>query len=300
MSWVAVAVVGGSVIGAGASIVGSRGAAKEASRGANAATAESARQFDLIRSDTAPQRQIGVSAMDQLSRLYGFAPASGAAAMERAQQPVLVGDTELPPGTTTKHAGGGFYEVFFNGERKGFLKPGGPNGQFINDTGWDVNAGFEQAAQAQRAQGQPGAGTTPAGPDMGAFIESPDYQFNVSETQKAVDRSAAARTGVLSGRAVKEGQRYASGLASGEFNNFTQRLLQIAGLGSAGVTTSANAGMTSAGQIGAAQINAGNTRASAYMTGAQGVNNSVQGGVSNLLLMRYLNQTPVQPAPGGG
>jgi hypothetical protein len=146
----------------------------------------------------------------------------------------------------------------------------------------------------------PAAGAGSGQPNMGAFFESPDYQFNLGEGQKAIDRSLAARGRGISGAGVREGERYASGLASGEFNNFTQRLLQIAGLGSAGITTSANAGMTSAGQIGAAQVNAGNNRASAYMAGAQGVNNAVQGGISNYLLNQYLQKPPVTSSGWSG
>jgi hypothetical protein len=36
-------------------------------------------------------------------------------------------------------------------------------------------------------------------------------------------------------------------------------------------------------------MNAGNARGSAYMQQGQAVNNAVQGGVSNLLLYKYLN-----------
>jgi hypothetical protein len=129
---------------------------------------------------------------------------------------------------------------------------------------------------------------TPGKPDMSAFFESPDYQFNLAEGQKAIDRSAAARGGLLSGGAVKEGERYASGLASREYASFIDRLMQQAGLGSTGIGASASAGMQTANNVGNAAITAGNARGSAYMQGANALNNSVQGGISNLLLARYL------------
>lgn len=301
MTWVATAIIGGAVVNGVMADRGSKRAAGAAQRGADAATAESGRQFDLVRSDTAGLRRTQTSALDQLARLMGWAPASSAAGDERAQQPVLVGDTELPAGTTTKSVGGGWYEVLFNGQRIGTLRPGGANGQFINDTGADINALFEQQRQAGQAQTASATGR----PDMSAFTESPDYQFNLQQGQQAVDRSLAARGRALSGAGVKEGERFASGLASREYGSFVDRLLAAAGLGTTGVTTSANAGMTSAGQIGAAQIGAGNTRASAYMTGAEGINNSIQGGISGFLLNRYLGSggqpalsTP--PYAGGG
>jgi hypothetical protein len=146
---------------------------------------------------------------------------------------------------------------------------------------------------------QPAATAGTGKPDMSAFFESPDYQFNLQEGQKAVDRSLVSRGRALSGQGVKEGERYASGLASREYGSFMDRLLQQAGLGSTGIGASAAAGANAASNIGQAYQNAGAARGSAYMIGGQGVNNAIQGGVSNLLLMRYL-QTPGAAGNGAG
>jgi hypothetical protein len=289
----AAAIVAGSLVTGAASYLGGKKAGQAAQRGADRATAESSRQFDLIRSDTAPLRSTQGSALDQLARLYGWAQPTQAAALERQQAPMMVGDTELPAGTTTKSVGNGWYDVSFNGQRIGYLRPGGANGKFVNDTGADIPALFEQQRQANQAQT---AATGTGAPDMSAFIESPDYQFNLAEGQKAIDRSLAARGRGISGAGIKEGERYASGLASQQYGSFVDRLLAAAGLGTTGVTTSAQAGLTTAGQVGAAQQNAGNTRASAYMSTAEGLNNAVQGGISNYLLMNYLKK----PLPVGG
>jgi hypothetical protein len=133
-------------------------------------------------------------------------------------------------------------------------------------------------------------------PDMSGFFQSPDYQFNLAEGENAINRSAAARGGLLSGAAVKAGQRYASGLATREYSGFIDRLMQQAGLGSTGIGQSAAAGANAANAISGAAMNAGNARASAYASGAQGVNNAVQGGLSNMLLMQYLRpQAPAAP-----
>lgn len=133
----------------------------------------------------------------------------------------------------------------------------------------------------------------PSGPmGMDVFFESPDFRFNLAEGQKAIDRSAAARGGLLSGRAVREGTRYASGQASREFSGFVDRLMQQAGLGSTGIAASANAGANATGNITQAIMNAGNARASGYLNTGQAINNAGQGAASNYLLYRYL-------APGG-
>jgi hypothetical protein len=128
---------------------------------------------------------------------------------------------------------------------------------------------------------------------MGAFFASPDYQFNLGEGQKAIDRSLAARGGALSGASVREGARYASGLASQQYGDYTNRLLTIAGLGSAATSNVAAAGQNMANNNSAAILNNANARASSYMTQAQGVNNAVQGGISNYLLQQYLSKPPV-------
>jgi hypothetical protein len=139
------------------------------------------------------------------------------------------------------------------------------------------------------ASGAPGMGASaPTGPDMSVFFASPDYQFNLNEGQKAIDRSAAARGGLLSGGAVKEGERYASGLASREYSNFVDRLMQQAGLGATGIGASASAGANTAGIVSNAAQNGANARGSAYLTGGAAINNSLQGGLQNLLLAKYL------------
>lgn len=120
--------------------------------------------------------------------------------------------------------------------------------------------------------------------DYSALKTSPDYNFNLAEGQKAIDRSLAARGMALSGAGVKEGVRYASGMASNQYGSFYDRLLASAGLGTTGAAASANAGTNSAALVGNAAETAGNARASGYsnMYGA------LQGGLQNQLLKQYL------------
>jgi hypothetical protein len=124
--------------------------------------------------------------------------------------------------------------------------------------------------------------------NMSGFYLSPDYQFNLAQGQQAGDRRLAAMGLSDSGPAVKESERFASGLASGEYNQFYNHLLASAGLGTTGASTSAQAGAQSAAQVGNASQASGNARASGYanMYGA------LQGGIQNDLLRRYLNTGP--------
>jgi hypothetical protein len=287
MSWVAVAVVGGSVISAGAGYASSRSASGAAQRGADAATNEQARQYDQTRADYAPYRVTGEGALGQLARLYGLP--STTSSQWQNQQPQLVGDTELPAGTTTKAVGNGWYEVHYGGQRIGTLQPGGANGKFVNDTGADIPALMQQSQQQAQA-----ANTPAGGPDMSVFTESPDYQFNLAQGQQAIDRSLASRGRSLSGAGVKEGVRYASGMASNEFGNFYNRLANLAGIGQTATGSTAAAGANAANNISQNHMFAGQARANGYMQAGQAANSAVQGGISNYMLSRYLQQ------PGAG
>ncbi len=62
---VGAAILGGAIIGGGASILGSR----SQERGFEESAAESRRQFDLTRQDLAPFRESGVRALDRLNAL---------------------------------------------------------------------------------------------------------------------------------------------------------------------------------------------------------------------------------------
>ena len=105
----------------------------------------------------------------------------------------------------------------------------------------------------------------------------PGYAFRLGEGMKALERVQAARGNMLSGGAIKAGQRYAQDFASGEYGNAYNRLANIAGLGqtvggqlgtaaqqfgqTAGETMSQSANALAAGRIG---------RTSGYMGGIGG------------------------------
>lgn len=255
------AILGSALIGGVASNSAAKKGAKAVKQGQDATIAENARQFDLVRSDTAPIRALGANATALLSRLYGYStPGTPAAAPELAHTQGLTGAGARIAGRVL-----GRDPVTIDG-----------------------------------STGQPIGGTpgTPAGvPDMTAFFESPDYQFNLAEGQKAIDRSLIARHGGLSGAAVKEGIRFASGSASREYGSFVDRLMQQAGLGSNGTSQSAAAGANAAGNISAANMNAANARTSIYGNNAANINNAAQGAISNWMLSQYL-KPPTLP-PGG-
>lgn len=113
----------------------------------------------------------------------------------------------------------------------------------------------------------------------------PSYKFRLGEGMKALERSAAARGGLISGGALKAAQRYGQEFASNEFGNAYNRLASMAGIGQ----TATGAMSGAAGQFG---TNAGN-----LMTGAGAARASGYVGGANALssgLGQYMNYTQSQ------
>ena len=116
-----------------------------------------------------------------------------------------------------------------------------------------------------------------------SFETSPGYEFRMDEGMKALENSAAARSGVLSGAQIKATQQYAQNTASAEYQNYMNQLLGIVNTGSANAGAGANLTMNSAAQqtgvlntmatttgsaydtMGALKTNIGAAQASGYM-----------------------------------
>ena len=119
------------------------------------------------------------------------------------------------------------------------------------------------------ALNQPGA-------NAAQFLQmDPGYAFRLGEGQKALERSAAARGGLMSGATGKALTRYGQDYGSQEYTNAYNRLAGIAGLGpsAAGVMNNLGSGyaqnanalaMTNAANQGNLALQAGNIRASQY------------------------------------
>jgi len=128
---------------------------------------------------------------------------------------------------------------------------------------------------------------------MDTFSRDPGYGFRLAEGQKALDRQAAARGGLISGGALKAAQRYGQDMGSQEYTNAFNRY-QIERNAKLGPYQSlAGVGQTTAnqlGQFGAANAaNVGNLMtggAAAQAAGRVGAANAATGGLST-----YLNYT---------
>lgn len=122
------------------------------------------------------------------------------------------------------------------------------------------------------------------------FQADPGYAFRLSEGQKALDRSAAARGGLISGSALKAAQRYGQDMGSQEYMNAfnryqTERAAQLnplQSLAGVGQTTAQNLGTMGAANA----ANVGNlmtSGAAARAAGNVGMANALTGGASQYL-----------------
>lgn len=136
---------------------------------------------------------------------------------------------------------------------------------------------------------------------MQDYTADPGYGFRFSEGLKALDRTAAARGGLLSGSTLKNAQRFGQDQASQEYQNAFNRyqinranqLTPLQSLMGAG-QTSANTLTNAAGNLGSdmAQnyIGAGNARASGYVGQANALTGAISTGTNAWLQNSYLNK----------
>ena len=126
------------------------------------------------------------------------------------------------------------------------------------------------------------------GPEQ--FQADPGYGFRLSEGQKALERSAAARGGLISGGALKAATRYGQEMSSQEYTNAFNRyqaerqarlgpLQSLTGVGQTTANTIGSAGQTMAGNVGEAYMGGANARASGYA----GMSDAVTSGLETYL-----------------
>jgi hypothetical protein len=147
---------------------------------------------------------------------------------------------------------------------------------------------------------------------MDKFQTDPGYAFRMSEGLKALDRSAAARGGLLSGSTLKGAQRYGQGLASDEYQNAFNRyqttrtntlnpFASLAGVAQSSANTLTNAAGTLGTNIGSNIIGAGNAAAAGQIGQANAISSGVGQGINfyqNQQMMNRLFPTTAGPSAG--
>jgi len=133
-----------------------------------------------------------------------------------------------------------------------------------------------------------------AGP--GDYTKSPGYDFRKSEGEKSIERSAAARGGILSGATAKALQRYGQDYATNDYQNFLSNYYQsltpyqsLAGIGQTTASQNASQGNQVASSIGQNITNAGNAEAAGYINTANAYTGAINSGVNNYMMWKYMN-----------
>jgi hypothetical protein len=273
------------LIGTGISAAGAVGGAAMASSGAKSASKTMAQATDRA---TELQRemyynnidlqkpwyQAGTAGLDQLMALSGFesyTPEDPYAAQRSGIQ--TTNDAIRRKAVEAKAAGG----------LSGIVKGGVLNALA---KGFDIKLGTLPEA--------PGQSWQPAGDGASTAAEilkmDPSYQFRFAEGQRALDRSAAARGGALSGGAIKASARFGQNLASTEYSNVWNRLATIAGIGKSTADTIGNYGMNYATQAGDMMTQGANARASGYVGSSNAWGGTLAGIGNNLANIYMMNQ----------
>lgn len=156
----------------------------------------------------------------------------------------------------------------------------------LKASGWTYNP--NATAEAGPATDTGGTSADGMSGNMDRFFTSPDYQFRLDQGQKMIERSAAARSGALTPGTAAELTQYGSNLASGEYGNYVNRLLAAAGLGQTATNATTTAGMNYANNAGNLQQSIGDSRASGVLGTANSITNSVNGGLQNWMMWKYL------------
>jgi len=118
------------------------------------------------------------------------------------------------------------------------------------------------------------------------FQQDPGYAFRLSEGMKALDRTAAARGGLLSGATLKGASRYGQDLASQEYQNAFNRyqiernaqlnpLQSLAGVGQTATNTLTGAAGAYGAQTGQNLQDIGTARASGYLGGQNALSSAL-------------------------
>ena len=163
--------------------------------------------------------------------------------------------------------------------------------------------------------------TNPNSPDFGKYARDfstadfqvdPGYAFRLSEGMKALDRTAAARGGLLSGATLKGAEQYNQGLASQEYQNAYNRyntnranqLNPLMGYATGPGLSSTSADTSAVGNFGnaaaAGYTGGANARASGYVGGTNALTSALGTGLNYMQNQALINRLPSSNSLGYG
>lgn len=268
---VAAAVIGASVVSAGAGALSSSNASKTQAQSAqnatNAQTQLSQQALNLVQNNNAPYRAAGSSALAQLSSMLGLnytAPQdtsssnfdANAYLKSNPDVEAVALDPKQNMGMTPEQFAYWHYQNYGQAEGRAF------------------------ASQTPAATGTTGASGTGSATPFD-ISKTPGYQFQLGQGLNAVNNSGAAQSGTLNSATLTGLNNYAQGQAQSYYGNYLSQLAGIAGLGQASANNSAATGANILGNlsnnVGSNIVGAGNAQAA----GQIGTANAITGGLTN-------------------
>lgn len=312
VAWVGVGV---AALGTAVSASNAHKASSAQSKAAGDANDTTLAMFDQTRADMAPYRNTGARALDVLSQEMGLGGGSAALSYEDW--------LKQNPAAATGGGGGGSstgsaLKQGVTGAAQGLVDPLGGSIKQVKAAltlsglfgkkkkSAPAPAPVDTAAQETQSRADYAKylqdfgdthASAPAGMEgdltrdftLADFQKDPGYQFRMDEGQKGLERSAAARGGLLSGATLKATDRYTQDYASGEFSNAYNRfnndrttrfnrLSAVAGTGQTATTNLASIGTNVASSVADTTLQGGNARAAGYI----GQGNAINSGISTL------------------
>lgn len=284
-----------SVISAGSSLAGALGvgsgsgsAKRAAAAAAKTAADMQARAERTARQDLAPYRVGGQKATERLSQLMGLdAFDRDAIASElRKQNPTLfeqqaeVITRKRIPGSLSHQLYGDGTEYLQNGE---WVSAQHEFGQNYTP---EQNAAID--AEIERRKQDPSYGELTKEFSLADYVADPGYQFRLDEGNKAIERANARRGNFYSGAALKEANRYNSGMASQEYgsaydryqtnkNTLYNRLAGLSNTGIGATNTGVQVGQNSASAYGTIYGQLANAKAAANQSAQANRNQGIAG-----------------------
>jgi len=303
--------IGGAVLGAGASIYGSNQQSKAASDAADA-QAQGTLQGQLAAQNAAnqanrwlkPYRNSGEEAISQLNYLMGLGDPEAMATTQanfdeqkyrdwlisrkKARLEELYKNPDKIQRKLDKATARLDKDLATNGAWKNYQSRK-QAGQNIEGDFWKKRSGLGGADGGQGGLADNSYGQLMQRFNNQLFEKDPGYQFRMDEGAKAVDASAAARNGLLSGAAMKAMQRYGQGYASNEYANAYNRFTNDQNNRFNRLQNMTDTGMRAAGAAGANTMTAGSQANQSFndlgairASGVMGAANARSSGYSQL------------------
>lgn len=234
------ALLGTAALGAGSSYLGNRAQSNAARNAANvsqqatdASIAEQRRQFDIGQQNMQPWLTTGNSALNTLAGIYGLNTQQGGASAQTYA--FLQANPNAKRDIDAGYFGGpGNYDSAVNWYRNQYGAKAKPSTVTTGQVG--------QATLVPQNASQNAPGVTAGGPNLSAFWASPDYQFRLDEAMRGLTARNAALGIQDSGAAQRSALTLAGNQASGELNNYVNRLSSLAGVGQTAAANQAAAG----------------------------------------------------------